>query len=208
MNASPSTKGVFKVLWFTNVFQEGSWRIDFRVHLPSSVWTASFLLASLVALYSTPVNLAVLFLHLKSGCNVSARSLWGLLLEAEVITFLRRIRGCLYQGWYFCVREGSLWQLVCYFIWTIYFWAQRLIVGDKWTIGTCFIEGSLVFATWILGHLTRLGKVRSLIRTHLIWDGKLVIRVSSVGCRLPLITEYNLTIWNIEWFGFIWLESQ
>ena len=207
VNASSSPEGIFQVLRLPNVFQERSWRVNFRVHLPPSVGATSFLLACLVALHSASVNLAVLFLHLQSGCNMSTWPLWGLLLKAEVITFLGRIRGRLHQGGYFRVGERPLWQLGCYLVWAIHIRAQRLVVWHKRTVSTCFIEGSLVFATRILSHLTRFGKVWSLIRTHLIRHRKLVIWVSPVWCWLPFVTEDSLSVWDIQGFRFIWLES-
>ena len=137
-----------------------------------------------LALPSTSIDLAVLLLHLKSWGNVSTWSFRSLLLEAEVIAIFWRIWSCLDKRRDFSIWEWPYRNSVCKLVRTIYVRTHWLIIRNKRTICTCLIERCLVFASWILRHLSRSGEVWSFIRTHLLLYLKLMLRISSVRCSL------------------------
>ena len=158
------------------------------MELPSSIGTSCLTLVWRVslALPSTSIDLAVLLLHLKSWGNVSAWSFRSLLLEAEVIAIFWRIWSCLDKRRDFSIWERPYRNSVRKLVRTIYIRTHWLIIRNKRAIGTCLIEGCLVFASWILRHLSRSGKVWSFIRINLLLCLKLMLRISSVRCRLTL----------------------
>ena len=171
------------------------------MELPTSIWTSSLTLiwgvSLTLTLHSTPIDLAILFLHLKSWGNVSARSFRCLLLKAEVIAIFWRIWSCLDKGRDFSIWERPYWYSVRKLVRTIYVRAHRLIIRNKRAIGTCLIEGWLVFASWILSYLARSGKVWSFIRTHLLLYLKLMLRISSVRSSLTFCPCTRLSIWHV-----------
>ena len=171
------------------------------MEFPASVRTSGLTLIWWViltlTLCSTPVDLAVLLLHLKSWSNVSTWSFRSLLLESEVIAIFWRIWSCLDKGRDFSIWERPYRYSVRKLVRTIYVRAHRLIIWDKRAIGTCLIEGWLVFASWILSYLARSGKVWSFIRTHLLLYLKLMLRISSVRSSLTFCPCTWLSIWHI-----------